>query len=403
MDMSKKIQETYLPERESRKSRIVIGLSGGLNSMVVAYLLKIQKYDLMGVTISMNWDNYPGQVENSLSCHLSTIQIDKIKDFCHQLGIPHFVVKGSDEFKDVVIDSWMSSRLTGTKSNHCLNCHELRMKLLYQKMVELEAQGLATGHMAKIFKHEAHGSVYVHSSNDEASDQSTLLSRLPHDILNKLILPLSDLQQKEIDKLAENFGISHQLKKVNFLSCIDSDKDSLNYLELNVPKRYKDSGEVVAGVDKAPAGDHQGVYQFTYAQDLPVQGQRQNEVFKLTKYHFKEKKIEVLKSDFFQRKKIFLNHCRLSDETPWHEPLSGFIKLDSGDFVSCFIYPKNNSSALVELERPEYILEGEIVTLFRKKGKNAKVFLTGQVRYVQEEPQLEEGNERAKVDYSRDY
>jgi len=262
---------------------------------------------------------------------------------------------------------------------------------------------LATGHMAKIFKHEAHGSVYVHSSNDEASDQSSLLSRLPHEILEKMILPLSDLQQKEIEKLAENFGLTYQPKKVSFLNCIDGDKDSLKFLETHVPKRYKDTGEIVAGFDRAPAGDHQGVYQFIYAQAMPIQGQKQNEVFNLSKYYFKEKRIEVFKSDYFQRKKIFLNQCRLSDETPWHEPMSGFLKLENGEYADCFIYPKNNSSALIELEKPEHILEGAIVTLFRKKGKNSKVFLTGRVRYVQEEPQPEEGNERAKVDYSRDY
>jgi tRNA-specific 2-thiouridylase len=113
------------------------------------------------------------------------------------------VVKGSDEFKEEVVDSWMSARLSGVKSNHCLSCHELRMRLLYQKMLDLDAQGMATGHMAKIFKNAVNNTVYVHSSNDEEHDQSSLLSRLPHEVLNKLILPLSDLQQKEIEKLRQ--------------------------------------------------------------------------------------------------------------------------------------------------------------------------------------------------------
>ncbi len=403
MDMSKKLQEAYKPDQETRKGRIVIALSGGLNSMVVAYLLKIQKYDLVGVTVAINWENYPGQAENAMFCHMNPPQVEKVKEFCHQLGIPHFVVKGSDEFKEEVVDSWMSARLSGVKSNHCLSCHELRMKLLYQKMMDLDAQGMATGHMAKIFKNAVNNTVYVHSSNDEEHDQSSLLSRLPHELLNKLILPLSDLQQKEIEKLAENFGLSHPTKKVSFLSCFDSDKESSKYLDSHIPTRYKAPGDIVVGPDKSPAGDHQGVYQFIYAQALPINGQKTNEVLSLSKYFFKEKRIEALGLSYFQRKKIFLNQCKISDETPWHEPMPGFLKLNNGDFAECFIYPKNFSSAYIELEKPEPILENSIVSVFRKKGKNSKVYFTGRVKYIQEEPQPEEGNERAKVDYTRDY
>ena len=404
MDMSKKLQEAYLPEQEARKSRVVIALSGGMNSFVVAYLLKIQKYDLIGVTVAMNWDDYSGSSSNALSCHLGQSDIDHIKEFCHKLGIPHFVVKASDEFKEDVVGNWMGARITGTKPNPCWNCHELRMKLLYQKMLELEAQGLATGHIAKLFKLTANNSVYVHTSNDEANDQSSLLSRVPNYILDKLLLPLSDLQQKEIVKLAENFGVVHQDKKLKMHQCFDLDKDAEKYISTHVPGKYLDAGELVYGTERAPMGDHQGVYHHAYGQVIFVQGQKQNDVFKLGKYFFKEKKIEVARPEHFIRKRIFLNNCRVSDETPWHEPIAGFLKIGESEFVECLVYPKTLMSALVELDKAETILEGSIVTILKKKGKNAKVFLTGKVRYIPEEPVNvnEEGNERAKVDYSRD-
>jgi tRNA U34 2-thiouridine synthase MnmA/TrmU len=406
MDMSKKLQETYLPDQETRKSRVVIGLSGGMNSFVVAYLLKIQKYDLIGVTVAMNWDDFSGSPTNALSCHLGQPEMDHIKEFCHKLGIPHFVVKASDEFKEDVVGQWMGSRVTGTKPNPCWNCHDLRMKLLYQKMLELEAQSLATGHIAKLFKHATNNSVYVHTSNDEVNDQSSILSRVPNAILEKLILPLSDLQQKEIVKLGENFGVVAQEKKIKMHQCFDTDKEAEKYIETHVPSKYRDVGELIFGAERAPMGDHHGVYHHSYGQAIFVQGQKQNDVFKLSRYYFKEKKIEVARPEHFIRKKIFLNNCRISDETPWHEPLAGYLKLSESEGVECFVYPKNLSSALIELEKSETILEGTIVTILKKKGKNAKVFLTGKVRYIAEEPVSvnvnDEGNERAKVDYSRD-
>ena len=400
--MKKKLEETYLPDKEARKKRLVVGLSGGLNSYVTAYLLKIQKYELIGVTIQMSWDN-EAESANVLSCHMDQTNLDKVREFCHQLGIPHFVVKASDEFKEEVIENWVASRISGTKTNHCWNCHDLRMKLLHKKMQELEAVGLATGHLGKLFRQESHHSVYVHTSNDEVFDQSALLSRLPHEILDKLMLPLSDLQQKEINKLAENFGLSTTPKKIKMHECLDIEHITDPYLDSHVPKKYKQPGELVDS-EKTVIGDHQGVLMHAYGENYQIPHQRQNDVFKFVKYSVQDKRIEVARPDYFKRKKFFLNQCRISEETPWFEPLKGVIKISETEFAECWIYPKNLSSAVIEMDEPHSIIEGDVITVLKKKGKNAKVYLTGKARYVVEDHvDPEEGKERAKADYSRDF
>lgn len=402
MDMKKKLDDTYLPDKESRKKRLVVGLSGGINGLVTAYLLKLQKYDLIGVTVVVGWEDYQGNNDEVMSCHLNPTRLEAIREFCHQLGIPHFVVKASEEFKEEVVERWMASRVTGTKSHACWNCHDLRMKLLYQKMVSLDAQGLATGHLAKLFRQESHETVYVHTSNDEQHDQSSLLARLPHEILDKLMLPLSDLQQKEILKLAENFGLIAESKNLKIHECF---RPSLNYdtfLESHIPKKYNKGGEIV-GPEKVSMGNHEGILKFTYAQPIKVTEQKHGEQFRLSRFYFQEKKIEVMKADFFTRQRIFLIKCKISEETPWYEPMKGFVKIGERDVGECWLYPKNLSGALVELDAPEEVLEGEIVTVVKKKGKNAKVYLTGQVKYINEDSFVDEGKERVKVDYNRDY
>lgn len=403
MDMKKKLDETYLPDKETRKKRLVVGLSGGLNSFVSAYLLKIQKYDLIGVTVQLGWENYKDDASKVLSCQMDQPQIDNIREFCHQLGIPHVVVKAVDEFKDVVVENWVASKITGTKGNPCWNCHELRMRILHQKMIELDAQGIATGHLAKLFRQETHHSVYVHSSNDEHFDQSGILSRVPHDILDKLMLPLSDLQQKEINKLAENFGLKAPDKKIHMHGCFDSKNVNKDYIPQNVSARYLKPGEIVDH-EKNQLGDHESVANFTYGELVQTPGQRQNDPLLFSKFSFQDKKIELAHADHFKRQKLFLTKCKISEETPWIEPLKGVVRISETEFVECWIYPKNISSALIEMDSPHKILEGEFVTILKKKGKNAKVYLTGKARYVQEEqPQQEEGKERVKVDYSRDF
>lgn len=403
MDMKKKLDETYLPDKETRRKRLVVGLSGGLNSYVTAYLLKIQKYDLIGVTVHLGWDNYKDDASKVIACQMDQPHVDSIRDFCHSLGIPHMVVKASDEFKETVVENWVASKLTGTKGNPCWNCHELRMRLLHSKMLEVEAQGLATGHLAKLFRQETHHSVYVHTSNDEHFDQSDVLSRMPHEILEKLMLPLSDLQQKEINKLAENFGLKAPDKKIHMHECFDSKNVNKDYITQNVSARYLKPGEIVDG-EKNQLGDHTGVFQYEYGEVIQTVGHRQNDPLLFSKYLFQEKKIELSRPDSFNRQKVFLTKCKISEETPWIEPLKGVVKISESEFADCWIYPKNVSSALIEMETPHRILEGAFVTVLKKKGKNAKIYLTGQARYVQDElPPLEEGKERVKVDHSRDF
>jgi len=403
MDMKKKLDETYLPDKETRKQRMVVALSGGINSFVAAYLLKIQKYDLIGVTVSLGWDNFKEDTTGVLSCHFNQTHLDSIKAFCHQLGIPHYVVKAYDEFKEEVVGDWLNGRIAGTKGNQCWNCHELRMKLLFAKMKELDAQGLATGHLAKLFRQESHHSVYLHTSNDEVHDQSGLLSRVPHEILDKLMLPLSDLQQKEINKLAENFGLTAEPKKINMHDCFDIPYQEKGYLESNIPKRYQKAGELV-GLDKTTNGEHLGIQHYKYGEPFPVPNQKSNDLFYVSKYTVSDKKLEVSKADHFIRKSLFLTQCKISDETSWAEPLKGVLKINENDSSECWIYPKNLSSAVIELETPLRVLEGDIVTILKKKGKNSKVYLTGKVRYIPDEkPVMEQGKERVKVDYTRDF
>jgi tRNA-specific 2-thiouridylase len=277
-------------------------------------------------------------------------------------------------------------------------------RMIDEKMIELDAHGLATGHLAKVFRQENHDSVYIHSSNDEHFDQSGILSRLPHDILSKLMLPLSDLQQKEINKLAENFGINAQAKLIKMHECFSSKNVSQDYFSQNIPARYKKPGEIVDS-EKNSLGDHNGVSTFEYGEVVFPAGQRPNDQFLMSKFSFQDKKIEGAKIEHFRRNKIFLTQCKISEETSWVEPLQGVVKISEEVFAECWIYPKNISSALIEMVDAHQIFEGEMLTIFKKKGKNSKVYLTGKARYVQEEHLLiqEEGKERAKVDHSRDF
>ena len=156
MDAKKKISDVYNPDKHGLKERVVLGLTTSIDSLSAAYLLKVQKYDIIAVTVVPGWEFQGVDADKSFACTFPQSKLDFLKSFCQRLNIPHHVERISSEFKDLVIDPWLTDKIVGKKSKLCWNCHELRMRTLYQKMIDFEATLLATGHYAKIFKHDQH-------------------------------------------------------------------------------------------------------------------------------------------------------------------------------------------------------------------------------------------------------
>lgn len=405
MDMKKKLEDAYNPDKQSRKERVVIALSGGLDSYVMAYLLKIQKYELVAVTVVNTWEDYPGDAEKILACHVGVTKLEKIKEFCHKLGIAHHALKITAEFKESVIESWMADKVSGKFPKPCWNCHELRMKLVHDKMKEIDAKHMATGHFAKLFHNDTHGTVFVHSSNDEQFDQSALLSRLPHDVLNSLILPLSDLSKKEVLKLAENFGLSEGPRPINIHECLKTNEELIQTFEKRVPKKFMKEGDITNIENTENKGHHTGVHLHTLGEMMEFKDNGKSVKNYMAGFSYPDKRILVVEPDFLKRDKLLLMKCHFSEEVSWNEPVKGFLALGPEEYVECWIHPKTLSSVFLELTEKHHILNGQIVSVFKKKGKNSKVYLTGEILLLQHEEKPREGEEKSvpKVNHAIDF
>ncbi|WP_408096241.1 hypothetical protein ACJVC5_14470 [Peredibacter sp. HCB2-198] len=404
MDMKKKLEEAYIPDKQSQKEKVIIGLSGGIDSYVTAYLLKIQKYDLIAVTVINDWEDWKGDSSQILSCHINPKKLDEIKEFCQKLSIPLQVVKASGEFKNEIIDEWMASRLSGTLARPCWNCHELRMRVLHQKMKEANVKHLATGHFAKLFHQDATGKVFVHTSNDEENDQSALLSRLPQEILKDLILPLSDLTQKEVLKLAENFGVVEVPKTLKMHQCLSWKEEMTPIFTSLIPERLRKEGEIMTADGSSTIGNHFGVFHHTLGESFEYRNVGKTTKGYIGEYTSGNALIKVEEESYFLRDKILLTNCEFSAETIWTEPQKGCLVVSPDKVYECWVHPKTLSSAYIELTKPEFLIEGDLLSVIKKKGKNSKVFLTGKVQYLPRDPEVVEGEESVpKVDYSRDF
>lgn len=393
MGTNNKLTETYLPDKATRKEKVVVGLSGGIDSLVTAYLLKIQRYELIGVTVAPSHDVLGPEL---FSCAINDKKIESVQAFCHQLGIPHFVVRISREFRENIIEKWMSRKAYGELPDQCWDCHAMRMEFLHEKMKELGAKSFATGHYGKISRQDPESVTFIQSSNDEPHDQSALLSRLSQEILHDLMLPLSDLQKKEVLKLAENFGIADSSKGVQMFHCLPENETTTNFIQSKLPVRFQKDGGIFNAADDR-IGDHEGVFRFRLG--AVVIKQERNELL-FSKYVPQEKKIIVQEGPWFARQNILLRNCQIPQETSWATPFRGVLMKD-GHSHDAWFYPKTLNSCAVELDAPVSLIQGEILSVQKKKGKNARVLMTGSVYFYEEVKS--EGEADVKVNYSIDF
>jgi tRNA-specific 2-thiouridylase len=278
---------------------------------------------------------------------------------------------------------------------------------LYQKMKDLDGKFLATGHYAKLFHHQAHDTYYVHTSNDEENDQSALLSRLPSEVLKRLMLPLSDLTKKEVLKLAENFGLTVRESKLKMFQCFPTNEKTVEFLSGRVPKGMVAPGEMYNKDGTEMFGEHLGVLWYDYGEPVKLAVPTKKEDFFLASYNMKDKRLSVAEEESFKHACAQLVECEFSEEVSWVEPMKAVIRLPGDNYVDCWVHPKSQRTAFVEWEGDQLVKAGEILSVMRRKGKNSKVYLTGKVRYVpRKEAPAEDNMGEEKVpetDYTRDF
>lgn len=357
---------------------VLVGLTGGLNSAVAAMLLKIQKIDLIAVTLDMG-PSFSNAPEKTFSCHINSERMHKIKNFCHSLNIPHHIIPIGSQFSDQVVDRWISQKLLGKMKDQCMNCHQMRMAVLYEKMIEVGADAIATGHFAKVHLHPTTKIVSINSANDEVEDQSSLLSNLPKEVLAKLLLPLSDLSTKEVVKLAENFFINLSAPEIKMNQCFPKNTETIQFLESSVAPALRRKGEIYDLGKEHSLGPHSGVYHYDADQSIDLGTRSVPVPLKMAHYSYREHIIEVAPATYFKSGGVHLVNCHFQGGMDLSIPSKGYLKINN-EYHEAMLYPKNLNSIYVELTEGLNFTFGETLTCYKKKGKNSKVYFSGQVK-----------------------
>ena len=252
-----------------KNSIVVVAMTVGVDSSVAAALLAQQGYRVIGITMKL-WEfrEVGGNTKREATC--CTIEtMNDARDVCQTLGIPHYVVDFRDDFNRYVVDDFVSEYLLGRTPNPCINCNiKIKWESLLNKMDELGADYLATGHYARIGYSESKNRYYVQNATFAAKDQSYALWGLTQKSLSRTIFPLGEMTKAEVRKTADKLGLKTADKVESQEICFVPDNDYRRLLKerLLANNENQNIGGNIVTTDDATIGTHEGYPYFTIGQ-----------------------------------------------------------------------------------------------------------------------------------------
>ena len=236
--------------------KVLLGMSGGVDSSVSALLLKQRGYEVIGTTLEL--------FTGSSCCNTETYM--DAKNVCNQIGIPHFIYNCKDIFKTYVIDDFINCYSCCKTPNPCIECNKyMKFGFMWEKAKELGCNYIATGHYAKTEYSEKYNRWVLKKSNAGKKDQSYVLWNIPKDLVEHILFPLSDFESKEnIRKIARENNLKVANKPDSEDICFVPDGNYKKFLENNSNIKPK-QGNIVNTKGEV-LGKHTGLYNYTIGQ-----------------------------------------------------------------------------------------------------------------------------------------
>ncbi len=252
---------------KSTRERVVVAMSGGVDSSVAAALLLQRGYEVIGITMkTYSFDKDGGNIGNETSC----CGLDAFNDarmVAVALGIPHYVVDFTQEFERHVVQNFVDEYMKGRTPNPCVICNRaIKWGELLRKAGSLGADKIATGHYARVRFDELRSRYVVAGARDSNKDQTYALWGLPQDAFSRTLFPLGELTKPEVRELARRYGLKTAAKQESFEICFVADNDYHRFLQerLGAGAEGLAGGEIVR--DGRVVGRHGGYPYYTIGQ-----------------------------------------------------------------------------------------------------------------------------------------
>lgn len=243
------------------KKKVLVGMSGGVDSSVAAYLLKEQGYEVIGVTMQI-WQDDEEFIEKEGGC-CSLSAVADARRVANKIGIPFYVMNFKDAFKRNVIDYFVDEYMEGRTPNPCIACNKfIKFSSFLDKAMAMGIDYVATGHYAIIEKHNDR--YIIKKSEDDKKDQTYALYNLTQFQLERTLMPCGQYKKSKIREIAKEIGLRVHNKKDSEEICFIPDNDHGRYIKNRFPNKVREGNFV----DKQGniLGTHKGIVYYTIGQ-----------------------------------------------------------------------------------------------------------------------------------------
>lgn len=241
------------------RKRILVAMSGGVDSATTAAILKNQGHEVIGVTMQL-WDY--GEAEGGCC---SADEVCDARRVAHDLGIPHYVVNYMDEFRRFIVSDFVEKYENGKTPVPCILCNQfMKFDFLLNRALELGADSLATGHYARILKNGNDNRLTLAKGVDENKDQSYFLFTLKNEHLKRLMFPLGDKTKPEVREIARSLGVKTASKSESMGVCFITGSSYREFLE-PYTKKGREQGDIL-DTEGNYLGQHDGISNYTVGQ-----------------------------------------------------------------------------------------------------------------------------------------
>lgn len=344
------------------KKKVVIGMSGGVDSSVAAYLLKKQNYEVIGATMQIWQDeSIDTQEETGGCCGLSAV--DDARRVANDLKIPYYVMNFKKEFKEHVIEYFISEYLQGRTPNPCIACNRyVKWESLLNRSLEIGADYIATGHYAQVVKLE-NGRYTLKKSVTQAKDQTYALYNLTQYQLAHTLMPVGEYTKDEIRSIANEIGLKVANKPDSQEICFVADNDYAKFIDENTDISLKEGNFV--NLEGKIIGKHKGITHYTIGQRKGLNLSMGHPVF-VTEIRPKTNEVVIGESEDVYASKLIANNVNYMSI----EELSGKMLVTakiryshSGDL--CTIEKLEDGSVLCSFLKPQRaITPGQAVVFY---------------------------------------
>lgn len=329
--------------------KVIIAMSGGVDSSVAALLLKQSGYQTVGITLKL-FDNEDVGISREKTC-CSLDDITDAQRVSAKLEIPHYVFNLSDDFSKFVIDNFTDTYLCGNTPNPCIECNRhIKFRLLLERAERMDFDAIATGHYCSKEK-DSSGRFLLKKAADLSKDQTYVLYMLTQKQLSKTLFPLGGMTKNQVREIAEQADLINARKHDSQDICFVKDNDYKAFIEARTKKSFPHGDFCLS--DGTKVGEHKGIIGYTIGQRKGL-GIAYSEPLYVIRKDTKTNVITVGRENELYSQRVRVENVNFIPFDRLDTPMRASAKLRYSQKESpCTIFPNGECSVILEFDAPQ--------------------------------------------------